>query len=188
MNLPRPFLARAWGRRLSAAVLSGVLAGIIGGIGARLAMRIVADASLRFPEFTFEGTLNVLLIGTFVGIALGILFILLESRMPRRPFGKSVGYAIVVFILLGIPLVLRPAAGELALGPPLLGKVLFGALIFVYGLCIGATEGWIEQHLPEPKGRLIIRAGYTVLAGVGAALFLLFAGLVISSFFASAAG
>ena len=103
------------------------------GIGARVAMRIVADAIGKFGEFTIEGTLSIILLGIMLGSALGVLYVPVEPLLPGGPLVRGLVFGVALLVMLGLPMLLQPATGELALAPEL-GKRLFGALFVVEGV------------------------------------------------------
>lgn len=148
-------------RRLGFGILAGTIAGLVTGIGARIAMRIVALNSNQTPGFSIGGTLNILFIGTIAGLFLG-LFIsaicvpLIDSPRKRKyvpgPVVRGVLVSIILFLLVGLPNFLNTAPdNDLSLGPPYLGRSLFGALFLVFGLTLGISEWLLQHYWPRPS-------------------------------------
>ena len=72
--------------RLAGGAICGIAAGIVAGIGARGAMRMVADGvpdPIRsLPSFTVEGTTGILVVAALEGAPFGALFALAHDTLP----------------------------------------------------------------------------------------------------------
>jgi hypothetical protein len=158
----------ALARRTGIGALAGAGAGIVAGLGARIVMRIVADAIGQFAVLTVEGTLAVLVTGVMFGFALGAPYGAVKGRLPGPAPAKGLIYGLVLLVLVGLPLLLPPAQGELARAPELLGKSLFGFLILVYGLSIALCDAVLERALPSRTG-VVATVSYSLLSIVAAA-------------------
>jgi len=165
-------------RRIGIGVLAGAAGGTVAGLGARVAMRIVADTIGRYPELTLDGTLFILLIGVIFGLALGAPYGAIKPVLPGSTPTKGLIYGVVLLVIVGLPLLAPPAQGELALAPEPLGKGLFGFLFFVYGLSIALCDAVLERALPARLGA-VQTVGYSLLSFVGAAGFLFFGLLIV---------
>ena len=170
------------GLRLAAiGVLAGMAAGLVAGLGARIAMRVVALAAHHRPELSLA-TLGIVVMGVVLGISGGLLFVVVRRYLPGSGLGKGLVFGVLLLLTIGLPMLLPPATGELAIGPPLLGKSLFGALFIVYGLVVGPAAEWLEQRIPMPRRHIKPVVGYTLvvlLAMLGLFVF----GVVIVSMF-----
>src|SRR5258707_4233744 len=60
----------------------GLIAGVFLGVSARLVMRVIALADGRHAEFSVEGTVGILVMGSIIGLLSGLLFIMLRRRVP----------------------------------------------------------------------------------------------------------
>lgn len=165
-------------RRTGIAVLAGAAGGIVAGLGARLAMRIVADTIGQYPVLTVEGTLLILLIGAIFGVALGAPYGAIQRVLPGRAPAKGLLYGLLLLLLLGLPLLAPPAQGELALAPEALGKGMFGFLFVVYGLSTALCYAALERVLPA-RTSTAATVSYSLLSITGAAS-LLFSTLLIA--------
>ena len=130
------FVWSALADRASLGVLAGACGGLVAGLGARFAMRIVADAIGQFPALTAEGTFNILVLGVVLGLLPGAIYGVIKPWLPGRAPVHGLLVGLALFGAVGVPLLLPPAEGELALAPGQLGKSLFGLLFFVYGLAV----------------------------------------------------
>ncbi|GAC1661026.1 MAG: hypothetical protein NVS9B9_22620 [Ktedonobacteraceae bacterium] len=90
-------------------------------------------------------------------------------------------FGLLFFLVAGVPFLLGVfglafVGEELLIGPPLLGRSLFGVLFLIYGIVVGVAEGWSEQSWPAPVGKESPRRGlYVLLAllgGIGLLLIL----------------
>jgi len=146
-------------RTLGVGILSGTVAGLIAGIGARTAMRLVAMGAHRPLVFTAEGTLNIILIGTFAGLFLGMLIgalciPLLESPRTRKyvpgPILRGLLVGIILFLLLVLSNFLNaPPDNDFLIGLKYLDLSLFGAVFIVFGLAMGLSEMLFQRYLPR---------------------------------------
>src|SRR5947209_9619686 len=133
-------------RLASLGILSGLLAGILMGIAARLAMRIVALVVDKGLEFTVAGTLGIILMVSFASVLLSLIFVAVRKYLPGAGLLKGLAFSGLVFFFIGIPFLLGLLGppDEVSVGPPLLGRSLFGALFLIYGL---VTEMIFERLL-----------------------------------------
>ena len=167
-------------RRIGIGVLAGAASGVVAGLGARIAMRIVADTIGQYPVLTLEGTLFILLIGVIFGLALGAPYGAIKPILPGRTAAKGLIYGVVLLVSVGLPLLVPPAQGELALAPEPLGKGLFGFLFLVYGLSIALCDAALERALPARTGA-VSTVSYSVLSIIAVVGLLFFSLLIVRS-------
>ena len=153
-------------RRAGVGVLSGVIGGIAAGTGARLAMRMVADSIGKFGEFTVEGTLFIIVLAVALSSALGLLYVGVKPLLRGRTSIKGITFGVGMLVVIGLPILLQPASGELALAPEL-GRRLFGTLFVVCGVVIAVAESIWDRYLGAPRRSLTSLVGYGVLAALG---------------------
>lgn len=161
-------------RSVGVGVLSGIGGGLVAGLGARIAMRVVADAIGKFPEFTVEGTLFIVMLGIVIGIAFGLVFVVVKRFVPGAGLVRGLIFGGLLLVVFGLPTLLPPARGELALAPGLLGKYLFGSLFVVCGTVIALVERWIDRVMPAPRVAWVSFVGYGALLALGALGLVLF--------------
>jgi hypothetical protein len=150
-------------RKVSIGVRAGLVAGVVLGIGARLAMRLVALASNRTAEISFEGTFGIVLIGVIIGVISGLIFMALRRFIPGNGVLKGLSFGVLVYAVLA--LLLRTALQEeidpaVAAGrlPIILGA--FGLVFSAYGLVLQAMVTWLsarsaKTHLSLSSGLFI---------------------------------
>jgi hypothetical protein len=157
-------------------ILSGTLAGLVVGIGARLAMRFVAMAIGLTPGFSPGGTLNIIAIGTVLGVAPGMAYVVARRRLLGPPILRGLTFGALLFVVLEVyPLAVLASLSEPDIRPLWVRWVVFGALSLLYGLTLGVTEARVDRALSSPLGDPRRLDGYVFLAlwGLGAtALFL----------------
>ena len=167
-------------RLASLGILSGLLVGILMGIAARIAMRIVALVVDQGLEFIVAGTLGIILVVSFSSVLLGLIFVAVRKYLPGAGLLKGLAFSGLVFLCIGIPFLLGllGPADEVAVGPPLLGRSLFGALFLIYGLAVEM----IFERLLALTARLRAR---TLLAVALLALLSLIGLFLLGAFLAS---
>ncbi len=168
-------------RRAAVGVLAGIIGGLVAGVGARVAMRMVADALGKFGEFTIEGTLLIIVLGIILGSALGLLYVAVEPLLRGGALVKGIVFGGALLVVLGLPMLLQPATGELALAPEL-GKRLFGALFVVCGVVIALAEPLCDRLLPLPRRAMSSLLGYGVLVALGVSGLAMFGAMFFSVF------
>jgi len=104
--------------------------GALLGLGGRLAMRLFALATGRPPAFNVRGTLTVVFAGAVAGLLGGVLFWLLERRLPRAAWWRGLTFG-AVCLAVAAPGI-RP--------PQLLTFSLFAPFFLSYGLVV--TWAW----------------------------------------------
>jgi hypothetical protein len=167
-------------RMVGVGLIGGLALGILfGGIGGRVAMRIIflADPESGGPPLpgdfhagtiTMEGTFLVVMTGAVLGVAGGLLYVVVRNWLPRSPVWRGVVYGLfLVVIYSGGPL-LRGETQELRMfEPPLLSIALFASLIFLYGLSLPLVVDRFDTHVPAVLRRPTVSVvGYVVMAGV----------------------
>jgi hypothetical protein len=138
---PRRFL-----RALVIGALAGLIGGVIAGLGARVAMRGVADAIGQFPIFTLEGTLFILFSGAIMGVPFGVIYMALRSLAPDSGAWNGLAYGALLFAVFLAPSLLFYREGEAALGDPWRNVLLFAPIPLVYGLVVQIIVARLETH------------------------------------------
>lgn len=146
-------------RAFSLTLVAGALAGAVAGIGARVAMRVAAGLagpsrqgivtaeSAVVGDLTWSGTIAVLVIGAFVGVAGAALYALIRPVLPRRGRGLAFGFA--ALLLTGWT-ILDPSNSDFrGFGDPTLNYAMFGALFLVYGAVLAPADRWLRDRAPS---------------------------------------
>lgn len=171
---PRPSSAEieGAGRRLAVATAAGAVSGLlVGGIGGRLAMMLLArlspeaigirsDDDFLIGQLTLSGTLNLLLVGTVLGVLGGGVYIAVRSLMigPRwfQVLSISLGPAVVV----GAMLVNPTGVDFTLLRPAWLAIALFIAVPGLYAVLLTILcERWLR-----PDGTFLRARRWVALA------------------------
>ncbi len=127
---------------------AGLVAGLLWGIGLRLAMRIMALLGGQSPEFSFEGTLLILLVGTFIGIPTGLLFVAIRKYLPGSGRWKGLLFGLLVVLVLGYPFYVGPLQDEAVPGYEILAFIMFEGLLVSFGMAVAAVAGRLEESIP----------------------------------------
>ncbi|MGQ0650381.1 MAG: hypothetical protein ACT4P7_22805 [Gemmatimonadaceae bacterium] len=126
-----------WVRWLRRAVPRAVLAGILLGLAARLVMRVIAILASAVEGFSWEATLELVVLGIMVGAPLALLFFLVRPRLRLRRPWAGVVYGVVVFV---VSAVFPPAAARSAMAgtpdDPRVTAALFAVLWIGFGLLL----------------------------------------------------
>jgi hypothetical protein len=157
---PWPLPAQSWTvnlKRPAAGLMSGGLWGllILGG-GSRVAMRLVALIMGIPPSATATGTLGLLLMGTFVGGIIGLLYALITRWLPWHWRINAALFGVMLAAVAVQPFVGTPT-GEAALAPPWIGAPLFVALPLLFCPLLAYTLYRLEAQTnatPRPVGLL----------------------------------
>jgi len=177
-------------RRLGIAVLAGAISGfVVGGIGGRLFMFVLAelnpeDAGIRtdddvpIGQFTLDGTLNLFLITTVIGVIGGLVFFALRGLRfgPRwfRVLSMPVGATLVV----GSMLVHSDGVDFTLLQPVELGVAMTLAVPFFYTLLVAAlADRWLGDA-PSVWSRLPVPVPWVARSALAAMALVAFVGLV----------
>ena len=166
--------------KVAAGAICGITAGIVTGVGARAAMRMVADGvpdPIRtLPSFTPEGTAAIIFFAALAGAPFGTLFALVRDAFPapRRAGGLFFGVAMLVTVG---PLFFSATRDEFITYERM---VLFSFLFLLFGVTAGLVF--------EPSLRLARRlpnAAQAVLAlialGTGVLLAATIQGFVVQT-------
>lgn len=159
-------------RQVAVATAAGALSGLlVGGIGGRLAMMLLArlapetagvlsDDGFFIGQLTLSGTLNLLVITTFIGVLGGGIYLVVRGLMigPRwfQVLSISLGPAIVV----GAMLVNPDGVDFTALRPTWLAIAVFVAIPGLYAVLLTLLcERWLH-----PAGRFLHAPRWIALA------------------------
>jgi hypothetical protein len=154
---------------------AGILAGMAGGLGARLLMRSIAlmnrshygdvtHNNAVVGVTTFEGTLNIVIQGAFVGVLGSIFYLVLRPWLPGRTAVKGGLYGILLLVVFG-SLVLDGNYEYFRYVSPAVSVSLFALLFPLYGIVLAALlEWWAKDETaftgwPLRIGRAVIGAG-----------------------------
>ena len=148
-------------------------AGAITGVGARAAMRMVADGvpdGIRTnPHFTAEGTATIIFLGALAGAPFGALFAAIYETLPLPRRARGLLFSIAMLVTLG-PLFFTGAPDEFISRERM---VLFAFLFPLFGIAAGLLLGPIlrlARRLPDlAQGVLVLIAfggGSLVATGI----------------------
>jgi hypothetical protein len=160
---PMGLVVRRYLWYLTVAVASGIGAAIpAAGAGGRLVMRLLAvtagpDAQGRITEadeivgrVSVDGTLGfVVFTGLFVGLATGILYLLLHRWLPAGRAGGLI-YGVLLLVIAGTRIdPLRPGNPDFDLvGPGWASVLAFTGLVVFQGLLVAALAGRLSRAVP----------------------------------------
>jgi len=123
---------------------------VVGGIGGRFAMRLIALGQGRTPAFTLRGSLTVVVAGTILGAAVGIVYVYVRRFIPGRGVVRGLVYSLMlqlVGLVIGFPLPLRPPSGRFEAGD-IVARAILSALLFVAGAILGLM---VARRTPNPS-------------------------------------
>ena len=124
-------------QKLAAGALCGIIAGIPTGIGARAAMRMVADGVpdpiRQLPSFTAEGTTVIIVVFAVAGAAFGVLFALAHDALPGPNRARGLLFGVAMLVTVG-PLFFTGARDEFITRERM---VLFSFLFPLFGVAAG---------------------------------------------------
>jgi hypothetical protein len=160
---PVGLVARRYLWYLAVAVASGVSAGLLAaGAGGRLVMRLLAvtagptaqgrvtEAEEVVGRISVDGTLGfVAFTGLFVGLATGVLYLLVRRWLPA---GRAAGlaYGALLLVVAGTRLdPLRPGNPDFDLvGPGWVSVAAFATLVVFHGVLVAALAARVSRAVP----------------------------------------
>jgi hypothetical protein len=158
--------------KVAAGAICGIAAGIVAGIGARSAMRMVADGVpdpiRQLPSFTVEGTAAIVIIAALAGAPFGALFGLIHDALPGPRRARGFLFGIAMLVTVG-PLFFTGTRDEFITYERM---VLFSFLFPLFGVAAGLAfepSQQLAQRLPDPARIILvlIAIGGGALVGTG---------------------
>jgi len=162
----RRLLARA-----CAGGLTGIAAGFVAGVGARIAMRMVADGHAdqgvrRLAEFTLEGTLGIVIFGMILGAPFGVVYDAIVERIPGPPRLRGLAFGGLCLATFGPLFFLGNPDEFFSQGRVLLFALLFPIVGVAFGL-VHVPSVRLATALPAPAQAIVTivaLAGGTLIA------------------------
>jgi len=173
-------------RSLATASLAGFLTGLIaGGAGARIAMRFTAIAAgsadqgaitefeATVGEITAGGTVFLVLVGGLVGVAGGLIYLVLRRWVADAGRWRGLAFSVLFLAMFGSAIIKGENPDFHLFGPPALNIAMFASMFIVFGLLIAPIFDRVASMalaLPPPSFR---RSGLPSFAGHAFGLVLL---------------
>jgi hypothetical protein len=187
---PVGLVARRYLWYLTVAVASGVGAGLLAaGAGGRLVMRLLAvtagptaqgrvtEAEEVVGRISVDGTLGfVVFTGLFVGLATGVLYLLVRRWLPAGRTG-GLAYGALLLVVAGTRLdPLRPGNPDFDLvGPGWVSVAAFATLVVFQGVLVAALAARVSRAVPllgtGPRA-IVAHAPLLLLLPLGSAVLL----------------
>jgi hypothetical protein len=177
-------------RRLGIGVLAGAISGfVVGGIGGRLLMFVLAelnpedsgvrtDDDVPIGQFTLDGTLNLLVITTVIGVIGGLVFLALRGLRFGPPWFRVLSMPIGATLVVGSMLVHSDGVDFTLLQPVELGVAMTLAVPFLYTLLVAAlADRWLGDA-PSVWSRMPMAVPWVARAALTALAVVAFAGLM----------
>lgn len=147
-----------WLRTAAAATATGAALGfVVGGIGGRLAMRalfltsgpsvrgIVSDDGFRIGEFTLIGTLNLLLVGTLIGVIGAFVYLAVRPFLLGPLWLRSTTCGLAAGAVVGSMIVHTDGVDFTVLGPRWFAIALFVAVPSLFGFLTPPGVEWAAR-------------------------------------------
>jgi hypothetical protein len=154
-------------RRLAACTAAGALSGLlVAGAGGRFAMFVLAQANPKaqgmesddgfvMGQFTMAGTLNLLVVGTVIGILGGGVYFVLRGLMIGPRWFEILSISGAAAVVVGSMLIHADGVDFILLEPPLLPIAMFVAIPGIYAVLLTLlAERWLAP------GGAFVRAAY----------------------------
>lgn len=168
-------------RQLGIGVLAGAVSGfVVGGLGGRLFMFVLAelnpedsgvrtDDGVPIGQFTLDGTLNLIIITTVIGVIGGLVFLALRGLRFGPQWFRVLSMPLGATMVVGSMLVHSDGVDFTLLQPVALGVAMTLAVPFLYTLLVAfLVDRWIGDDGGGWKVPTAVtwsaRAALTVLA------------------------
>jgi len=148
VNVREPFGSFLWKftKTLATGTLPGLIAGFFAfGLGSRIAMRVMAvtsgpgvqgaktEAEEIVGKITLDGTMFLILAGTFIGGVAGLIYIAIKPWLPEQRGLRQLTFSLVMLAIVGRMLVDSDNIDFEILSPAILAVAMFAALPLLYG-------------------------------------------------------
>jgi hypothetical protein len=140
------------GRKALVGFTAGLGAGfVVLGLGGRFVMSLIALALGQRLDWSWGGSVQVIVLGTALGPAGGLLLAAIQDRLPGSTPIKGVIFGGLFGGVWTAIYFLRPAGPVELLVSPVLGSVLFGGLLVLFGVALTATVSLLETHTANAR-------------------------------------
>ena len=148
-------------RLLAIGVLAGMSAGFAAGLWTRIAMRVagfltvdrnrslLTENDAVVGQITFGGTLFLALFAAVIGIAGGILYMVIRRWLPGHPLARALSYGVLLFAVFGFVLMDEHNPDYHFFGPPWLNVGTFSLTYVVYGVLASLAAERLATRLPR---------------------------------------
>ncbi|MBI1884738.1 MAG: hypothetical protein HYS09_00180 [Chloroflexi bacterium] len=166
----------ALARTIAVGALAGFLAGAVaGGIGSRVAMRITAevaegrfqgtltDFEARVGEITAGGTFFLILMGGFIGVFGGLLYVALRRWVADCGPCRGPAFGLILLVIFGSAIIRSDNPDFHLFGPPTLNIAMFASIFILFGLLVAPLLDLVERMLARPtthRPRRLTQAAY----------------------------
>jgi hypothetical protein len=138
--------APLWGRRLGYAIAAGIALGA----AARIVMRLIALNAGSVEDFSWGGTIEVVVLAVAIGTPIALFFLALRSHLEwPKPWG---GVALGTSLFAATALRPLPSAQSALAGTadsPLATAALFAALWIGYGLLLESFHARLSRSISQ---------------------------------------
>jgi hypothetical protein len=148
-------------RLLAIGVLAGMAAGFAAGLWTRIAMRVagfltvdrnrglLTENDAVVGQITFGGTLFLAMFAAVIGVAGGILYMVVRRWLPAHPLVRALSYGVLLFAVFGFVLMDEHNPDYHFFGPPWLNVGTFSLTYVVYGALASLAAERLSSRLPR---------------------------------------
>jgi hypothetical protein len=165
-------------RLVAVGLVAGAAAGFLaGGVGSRLAMRAVSllagpehrgeltEAQAVVGEITVGGTGFLLVAGTFLGLAGGLLYLAVRPWLPGRAVTRGLAFGVWLLLVLGWVVIDGDNVDFRLFVPSAVSVGLFASLYLLFGLMTAPLVERLDRRGGRrPANRFLAFAGYLAVA------------------------
>ena len=138
----------------------------------------LTDFEARVGEITSGGTIFLILAGGFIGVAGGLVYLIVRRWLADTGPWRGLVFGVLLFAMFGSALVSSDNPDFHLFGSPALNIAMFASLFVLFGLLVAPFSQWIERierGLARPS---LQPGGRWSLAGHAFGLFLLLPALM----------
>jgi MFS family permease len=151
-------------RMIAIGTMAGMGGGFVAGLWTRVAMRIagaltvarnrglLTDNDEVVGRITLNGTLFLGFFAALMGVAGGLLYVLVRRRLPGNTWQRPLLFGSLLLLIFGFVVMDEGNPDYRRFGSPWLNVATFSIAYLVFGLVAGMLADWLDRWIPRASG------------------------------------